>query len=173
MGTNLVTTLPSKNRLANKIAQLETRIGTYLGHDDIPVPPEAMALYITPSPRDFRKVAFRVIQVFAEKLEKAQYLNPRQEVMNQLQTTPVTDAFHVFDIDSKNPELYERCLAIVGGKCHVIETRGGYHLILKPKEITQDRDWYPQLKALADVTGDALVPVPGCYQGGYIPRMIK
>lgn len=169
----------NKYRLFNKIQQLETKVGTYLGHNNIPVPQESLALYITPSPRDFRRISFKTIEVFAEKLRKNEYINPRQEVLNICQTTGIEDSFHVFDIDSKDHKL-SQAREIIKDNCHIIETRGGYHIWVNPKSMKElvssgqvKNTWYPDLKKLSDVTGNAMSPIPGTYQGNFIPKLIK
>lgn len=165
----------TKERLINKIEQKETKVGTYLGHNDIPVPQQALGCYITPSPRDFRQVAYKTIQTFAEKLGKDEYINPRQEVMNIIQTSPVKDKFHVFDIDSDNISQMFELRDMLDGRCNIIKTRGGFHFIINPSELKDQnvpKDWYNRMRSVADVTGDALCPIPGCWQGGYIPRLI-
>jgi hypothetical protein len=165
----------TKERLINKIEQKETKVGTYLGHNDIPVPQEALGCYITPSPRDFNQVAYKTIQTFAEKLGKSEYINPRQEVMNIIQTCPIRDKFHVFDIDSTDEDQMFRLRDMLDGHCNIIRTRGGYHFIINPSELKDQnvpKDWYNRMKAVADFSGDALVPIPGTFQGGFIPRLI-
>lgn len=165
----------TKERLINKIEQCEVKVGCYLGKDNIPVPQESLALYISPSPRSFRKAAFKTIAEFSRKLMNDEYINPRQEVMNILQTASTKDGYHVFDIDNTDRENLYSVMEIVGGHCNVIQTRGGYHLLVIPGNVPVDKvgkDWYPKLKKVADVTGDALSPIPGTIQGGFIPRLI-
>jgi hypothetical protein len=165
-----------KERMINKIEQKETKVGTYLGHNDLAVPQEALAVYMTPSPRDFRRVGFETIKTFADKLGKGEYLNPRQEVMNLIQNTAVKNRFHVFDIDQKDPAILAKVESFVGDLYNAIETRGGYHIIINPQDLENevvDKNWYKGIAQMADVRGDALVPVPGCYQGMFIPKLIK
>lgn len=100
---------------------------------------------------------------------------PRQEIMNIIQTSPIKDKFHVFDIDSTDEEQMFRLRDMLDGRCNIIRTRGGYHFIINPSELKDQfvpKDWYNQMKAVADVSGDALVPIPGTFQGGFIPRLI-
>lgn len=167
----------NKERFINKLEQKETRIGTYLGTNELAVPQEALACYMTPSPRDFRKVAFNTIKVFADKLSKDGYINPRQEVMNLIQTTGSKNSFQVFDIDSKDPAVLQVIREAVDNLCSIIETRGGFHILINPSDLkdqpTVAKNWYTIVSSKADVTGDALVPIPGTYQGGFVPRLIQ
>ncbi len=166
----------TKERFINKLEQKETRVGTYLGHNDLAVPQEALAVYMTPTPRDFNRVAFETIKTFADKLGKDQYINPRQEVMNIIQTTAVKNRFHVFDIDSKEDHVINKINNVLGDYYSLIETRGGYHVLVNPKDLEgQDvpKNWYNEIRLMSDVVGDAMVPVPGTYQGGFVPRLVK
>lgn len=166
----------TKDFLKAKIRQLECRVGAYTGKDNLPIPQEALGLYITPSPRDMRKATIRCIKKFAEKLEKNEYCNPRQEALNVIQTTSSKDSFHIFDIDTDDVRKLDLALGLVDNKASVIKTRGGFHLLLRTSDIdTFSKTWptnfYKQLKNLSDVVGDCLTPIPGCCQGGYIPEL--
>ena len=59
-----------------------------------------------------------------------------------------------------------------------LETRGGYHLLVEPKKATafrkkqfDDNKWHQLIskKYPVDQSGDQLLPVPGTFQGGFIP----
>ncbi len=57
----------------------------------------------------------------------------------------------------------------------ILETRGGYHVLIKLSLIPDDikKTWYNKLASLADVVGDTLIPIPGTFQGGFMPRFIR
>ena len=57
-----------------------------------------------------------------------------------------------------------------------IETRGGCHILVNHELINSNykNTWYNSLKELGpDNVGDTLVPIPGCYQGGFTPKIIN
>jgi hypothetical protein len=169
----------TKKNLINKLWQLEVPIGAYRGADDLTVPQECLAVYISLNPRDLRKVFLKGIKHFAGLLEDIDVnpKNPRQEIMNVIQTTQGTKHYHVFDLDSKNLNLLQECREIVSGHCSVIQTRGGYHFLVNQSAVKEklidSPSWYMYLKNRADVVGDCLSPIPGTYQGGYCVRLIK
>ncbi len=57
------------------------------------------------------------------------------------------------------------------------ETRGGCHILIDPaKVVSEHKNWYPILsESLGEVdqAGDLMLPIPGCTQGGFVPRRIK
>lgn len=168
----------TRERLYGKIAQLECKVGAYYGANDLPVPQESLAVYITMNPRDLWKASFKSIGSLASLLEsrgKENIGNPHQEVLNTIQTTKSYTRFHVFDVDSKDPEILEKVKVITGGNHELIETRGGYHVLIRDIHVSSmsSKMWYVQMKSCSDVVGDCLTPVPGTYQGGFTPRLIK
>ena len=57
----------------------------------------------------------------------------------------------------------------------VLQTRGGFHLLVDPHKVKCKINWYNYLTGFAscDVSGDNLIPIAGCTQGGYIPKLLK
>lgn len=166
----------TKERLISKIRQLECRVGAYRGANDLPIPQDTLALYISPNPRCLRKSTFKAISHFANCLENEKPINPHQEVLTVIQSTKAKTRYHVFDIDSKDKQYLLDTTAVVDGLCTVINTRGGYHVLVDNEHIHEivrhNKNWYVDLKKRADVTGDALIPVVGCYQGGHTPSIV-
>ena len=166
----------TKERLKSKLKQLECRFGGYVGKDNIPLPQESLALYVSPAPRDMRRATLRCIKSFADLLEKGNSFNPHQEVLNVVQTTSGAVKYHIFDIDNRSEDNLTFACNVVDNKCKVIETRGGFHLLINSNDVesyspTWRKDWYKTLKDTSDVVGDCLTPLPGCWQGGFIPKL--
>jgi len=167
----------TKERLRSKLKQLECRIGGYLGNKDIPIPQEALAVYISPAPRDMKKATLKCIKSFADLLQRDNSYNLHQEVLNVIQTTHGEDKFHIFDIDSKDISNLGVAMRLVDERCDVIETRGGFHILVSSTDIEEyaknwDKQWYMKLSKMSDVVGDCLTPLCGCWQGGFIPKLI-
>ena len=165
-----------KKDIIQKLKQMECRIGAYTGNMNLPVPNHALAVYISISPRDLRKAAFKSIKSFAEKLEKNESFNPRSEVLNNIQTSRGENKLTLFDVDDKSEETLEKIFEIFRDKnVSIIETRGGYHVIVDPSKSnnTWDKLWYRKISELSDVTGDSITPICGCYQGGFIPKLLN
>lgn len=164
-----------KERLFDKIAQLECKLGAYK-FDKNDVPQESLALYITPNPRDLWKATIRSISALAKVLEcQGKGSNPHQEVISEIQRTPSVGRTYVtFDLDWKDDVKLQNCIDLVNGMCDVVETRGGYHLHVHKNKIDKIKTklWHQELNKESDVVGDAMTPVVGSYQGGWTPKFI-
>lgn len=167
--------LSDKEKMRQKIEQLECPVGSYkFGENSFPQ--ECLALYITPNPRDTYRCLTKGITQLVKMIEcQARNANPHQEMMSEIQRTPIQKKpFSIFDLDSKEEDLIKKMIDIVDGYCDVIETRGGYHLLVHNKfggDIS-NKLWYPELKKIpdVDVAGDCMTPVVGSYQGGHSVR---
>ena len=166
----------TKDRLFDKIAQLECKVGSYT-FDGNPVPQESLALYITTNPRDLWKATVRSIGQLAKVLEcSGKNSNPHQEVMSEIQRTTGTRKYITFDIDEKNKDNLKAIMDLTGGCCDVMETRGGYHVHVHKDKTDYigalNKMWYVEIAKYADVSGDMMSPVGGTYQGGHTVRFI-
>lgn len=164
----------TKERLFDKIAQLECKLGAYKSND-IEIPQEALALYISVNPRDLYKATLRSIGHLAKIIEcNGQNSNPHQEVLSEIQKTTGTKKYIIFDIDDKDETVLNTCIDIVSGNLDVIETRGGYHLFVHKDKIDkiEDKQWYKKIAAYSDQINDIMTPVVGCTQGNFMPKII-
>lgn len=167
--------LTDKGRMLNKIRQLEIKKGTYRLFDE-PVHEDALALYINPNPRDLRKASFNSIIELTKLLkEDHKSFNPHSEVMSCIQRSAGNKVYLDFDIDYK-PFAVEQLDEFINRDCvQLIETRGGYHILVELKKIEKryQSTFYEGIQSLnVDQTGDQLVPIPGCIQGGFVPRFV-
>lgn len=169
--------LSNKERMLEKIEQLECPVGSYK-FKGAPIPQEGLALYMTPNPRDMRKAAFKSIGKLAELLERGEHSNPHQEVMSEIHRTCGQKHFIDFDIDTKDPEILSAAIKLVDGQCELIETRGGFHLMIKTVDAKRgfsEKLWYKKLTALSDVSADpnSMIPCIGTWQGGFVPKFVS
>ena len=159
----------TKDRLFDKIAQLECKVGAFT-FDGNPVPQESLALYVSPNPRDLWRATVRSIGQLAKVLEcGGKNSNPHAEVMSEIQKSSGNRKYILFDIDDKNVDNLNTCMDLCDGLCDVSETRGGYHIFVhkdRVEEIT-DKMWYKKMATFADVTGEAMTCPWGTYQGGW------
>lgn len=183
-----------KERLFNKIQQLECPIGSYLtkgvGTGLVVAPQESMALYITINPRN-------IIHATKEAVSKLQQLswqpyngyNPHSEVMSEIQKAKSKTRFVSFDYDVSDKQSfrdggfpYHLYSCINEEAITVVETRGGFHLIIEPEKVHENytRTWYNDIAKDLSIfssdkrnKGDIMLPVPGTYQGGFTPRIIR
>lgn len=175
-----------KWNLFNKIHQLEAPLGSYQGKNG-PVPQESLALYIMPNPRCMRKATIAMGKKMWEMIEKEKY-NLRGEATGCIQRSPSRKIWVDFDIDTKDVQikgldgLHVFLETELGPNNYsLIETRGGYHLLVKPKFTTEYRkkynmplNWHQIISERVpyDQCGDQLIPMPGTYQGGFTPKII-
>jgi len=169
----------NKEYLFDKIKQLECEIGAYKQKGNT-IPQEALALYITPNPRDLEVATKKSLVKFAELItKKYNGYNPHQEVLSQIQQCCKRKIY--FDLDFDGVDIGETLTEVkkhINPEClNVLQTRGGFHLLLELSQIEKqyEKTWYPKITSLAgcDVKGDNLIPVVGCSQGGFTPHFIK
>lgn len=167
-----------KERMFYKIKQLETEVGNYR-QKDIPVPQEALALYISVNPRDMYKATINTMVKLANCIRDQNVLgNPHQEALSEIQRTKSRTCYVDFDFDGDEiPNRDEILQHVNKDACTLLRTRGGIHLLVDPKKVDQEHKnkFYKGLGSLAaaDQSGDLLIPVPGTYQGGFTPRFIE
>jgi hypothetical protein len=162
----------AKNRLFNKIRQKECPLGAYRQfQDEMPIPNEALALYVNPNPRCLYKATLHGIRTLATLIElNNKNHNPHQEMLSCIQSSSAKKIWTDFDIDTDNDAVLEDVEKALGGDkaCRkILKSRGGYHVLVKLDAIPDNvqKTWYKAMAALADVKGDTLMPVPGCIQG--------
>ena len=164
----------SKERLIDKIRQLEIEEGLYK-FNDVKVPQEALALYINPNPRDLIKANFQMIKRSIELIEKGNPgMNIHAEALSCIQRSKSKSYFLDFDIDDKNIDLDLLAKQIDPKFYDVLETRGGYHILVKVREIDKSIQFHKIIRGLyeTDQIGDQMIPVPGCVQGDWVPTFV-
>ena len=176
--TQLRRFVTDKSRLLSKIRQMEVPMGSYTLKGRV-VPQEALALYIHPNPRNMLN-ATRVLGKKCWDLFQNQNFNPHNEALSCVQKSRGKAHWVDFDIDIKEgfDDLAERISDIITEDCfRLLETRGGYHLLVAPdcaKQITNT--FYNSIRTLldddCDQVGDNMMPVPGCVQGDFVPEFI-
>lgn len=158
----------TKKNLLNKIQQLEIRNGLYQ-QKETPISQKALALYITINPRSHEKAAKNSLIEFA-KLITQEYngYNSHQVILSELQKSCSRRIFTDFDFDGVN--LNDVILEIENkinlDSVSVIQTRGGFHLLVEHEKIKKEfvKTWYNAISKASgcDIKGDSLVQVVGC-----------
>lgn len=177
----------NKEWLFRKIKQLEIEIGSYW-QQQIPIPQEALALYISVNPRSQEKAAKNLLIKLAKLItEPYNSYNVSAEALSELQKAWSRKIYFDIDVDYSDKEmefidnsgfdLVPDYKEYINEDCvKILQTRGGVHLLVELSKIDSKykNTWYKNLSSLpgADVKGDSLIPVPGCTQGGFIPHFI-
>jgi hypothetical protein len=181
--TQLKRFLADKKTLLNKIKQLEIVEGCWkLG--DVSAPQESLVLYIMPNPRCMKKATIMMGKRCWDLLGNYNY-NILAESLSCVQKSKARTCYVHFDIDSKNVDLNKLNDILPDGSYKILETRGGYHLLVDPNLPTYNVDgrhnkefwsnWYKNITNAftVDQAGDQMMPVPGTTQGGFIPKFIN
>jgi len=168
-----------KDYLIQKIKQLECEVGNYTVKGVI-APQESLVLYINPNPRNVEKAAKNSLIHLAHLITKPYSgWNPQAEVISEIQKAKSRTIYFDLDFDGVEIDFIKFHLLedITKEACHFLKTRGGFHLLIEPSKIEKKykKTWYKKVISLPgiDIKGDNMIPVPGCYQGSFIPRFIK
>src|SRR5688572_15053531 len=169
-----------KDRMFLKIKQLEVQVGCYM-QKDLVVPEEALALYITPNPREMWKASINSMVKLAQAVRDQNILmNPHQEVMSEIQRTKSRTCWIDFDIDQDDEEKLnaqvEEIKTYINPDAVIwLKTRGGLHVLINPEKVEDKykKTFYKNLSMFADQTGDNMIPVPGCTQGMFVPHFVN
>ena len=188
--THLANTLCTKRDMISKIERMETKIGTYITKRGTVVPDHALTLYVTPNPRDLRKACVEGAKRFIDLATDPNKHNPRpdREILSVAHKCKSRSCYVHFDLDRPNPNdeaetprdvtpidvVYETVVNIVGSEATtIVETRGGMHVLIEPKKVQSEiKNWHGAIlkHVNADQTGDMMLSVVGCNQGGFTPR---
>lgn len=169
-----------KEGIHNRIKQLECEIGSYRTRDGDPIPPEALALYITMNPRSHIVATTEALKMMVEyvtaKDKKGYRLD--QDVISCIQRACGNRIFMDLDFDGVDlPSTLEGVKKHINASCvTTLKTRGGFHLLIKLDEIADEvkRSWYNGITTLpgVDVRGDNMIPIPGTSQGMFMPHFV-
>jgi hypothetical protein len=175
--TQLKRLTSKKKDIIKKIKQLEIDYGLYDLNGRI-APQESLVVYINPNPRSQLKAARVLMRKLTDIIcDNSKGFNVHQEALSALQKSKSKGYFIDFDIDLPK-ETFDPSIVytfINKEAVTLIETRGGYHVLIEVKKIEDKykKTFYQQLKNFSDVEGDCFIPIPGTIQGGFEVKIIK
>ena len=172
--TQLKRFLATKENMFDKIKQLECEIGSYKIKDQV-APQESLVLYINVNPRDMEKATYGLLKKCVDLIETGSNYNIHAEALSCIQRSKSNTTYVDFDIDNREVNWKKVKDILIKDSFRVVETRGGYHILVSPELNKGNKTWYPKLQSAvdADEVGDQLTPVVGCTQGGFTPKFIK
>jgi len=177
--TQLGRTTATKDRVFDKIKKFEVPLGTYKV-DGIPVPENCLAVYIHPNPRGMKKASLLTVKKIIDNIGYDRYQNPKSVALSSIQVSNSRTYYVDFDFDIDNQHydrhIYDISMEATGDEnsFKIIKTRGGYHILVEP-ELTKNKKWHQGIRKNLNVdqVGDLLLPVPGCVQGDYVPKILE
>ena len=178
-------TLSRKEDLAQRVRRLSAHHGAYVDRDGRPLPEHVFGVYLTANPRSQRKAALATLKELADQLYDSQRIRVEQVAASQLHKAASRKPYLDFDVDVADDDdldvIVEEIQSCLGTTpCHVIETRGGAHVVVPTKQIDPavKKSFYQAIAAIGkrmageiEVQNDAMLPVPGTWHGGVTPRL--
>lgn len=181
----------SKKDIFSKIKKLEVELGTYMV-GDLAVNNDSLVVYITPNPRNMGKASIKIAMdvlkhIYNDKIPD----NPISLGYNAVQTHGI-EVFTDVDVDftplgktKDRTELLNSILLLTDefinrNALSVVETNGGFHILIKKCMVDKaySKKWYTGFRKMKNedfettMNGDNMIPVPGCNQGGYTPKLL-
>ena len=172
--TQLKRFVSNKERLFDKIKQLECEVGAYKVKNGV-APQESLVLYITPNPRDMLKATFQVAKKSIDLIEtQGQNYNIHAEALSCIQRSKSKSYFCDFDVDDTSVDIFQIKDILPEGTYRVLKTKGGYHILVNTRTAPTDIKWHKIIRETfkVDVVGDQLLPVVGCVQGNFVPSWL-
>lgn len=177
----------TKDRIFEKIKQLECEVGSYKVKG-LDVPQEALVLYVNINPRDQITATRQTFQRLGLLISEGKIgeIKANSVAMTELHRARGRKLFYDIDFDlptnlnfqeqvKRRMSIEQTLLNITGGAVEFINTRGGFHALVKLQEIPNEvkKTWYHEVAKLegVDIKGDNMIPVPGTTQGGFVPSM--
>jgi len=177
----------TKDKIFEKIKQLECEVGSYTVKGNV-IPQEALVVYMNINPRDQIRAARQTFQKLSEMFSqnRASEIKVNSVAMTELHRATGRKLFYDIDFDldtnlnfqdqvKRRMSIEKSLLTITGGAVEFINSRGGFHALVRLKDIPQEvkSSWYHKVSELpgVDIKGDNMVPVPGTTQGGFVPSM--
>lgn len=168
--------LTTKDRLIEKLMKLEVEEGVYMRRGEA-IPQETLAAYITTNPRNMRKGSIDLMHTLVDSMAQGTHLNPVETALTAVHKARGTRYVTDFDFDGDDSKPSDLMQYINPSAVTIVSTRGGFHALVRPDLVHHDfkNTWHKNISAMpgVDGTGDKMLPIPGTFQGGAIPRISR
>lgn len=108
---------------------------------------------------------------------KGEVRDPVEDAMTEVHKARGSKYYVDFDFDGDETKPEDLLKYVNPEAVTIVHTRGGFHALVKPLFVHKSfmKTWYQAIQKLpgVDHTGDKMLPIPGCVQGGAIPRLSK
>jgi hypothetical protein len=185
VNTKLQSTREDEDNFVQEIRKYEVKEGLY-NDNGVPIPRDAFGFYITANPMNELKGYFlfqKEINGYIEQMVSRNEV-PHFKMMSVykscLHKCPEND-YVKLDVDTKDYEHIDELKQLF--KKHgivphlVIESRGGYHVVLEKKKLGKEHktlyDFCTANETWVTVEKNPLLVIPGTAQGGFVPRIIE
>ncbi|WP_372370544.1 hypothetical protein [Candidatus Uabimicrobium sp. HlEnr_7] len=183
-----------------KLKQFNCQIGSYQDNDEKNIPQNACVIYCTVNPCSTLTATKNLISLYSEYLfnlvkkpdQWSNILRIYSTTANKIQSSRARKYYIDIDFDVVDKTLgkkyVQRFLDVISEvHHHIIETRGGYHILLLRSSLTPEigRKMHQKThildsegkKELGDkfeviINPETTIPVPGTKQGGFAVRII-
>lgn len=199
MSTKIFSPSDGEDRFVNELKRYEVRCGLYVDSKGQMIPSEAMAFYLTVNTMNELKAYFLMQQEVSKKLEilllskgdrgeknedKGNKLGHISSIFKSCLHKSDNKEFLKLDVDTKDADKIESLKTFL--KEHsiephlVVETRGGYHVLLKKSMIGKHHEKLfryvnetSEKGSWITIEKNALVAIPGTFQGGFLVKLFK
>ena len=170
--------LTTPDRLIEDLEKLEVPLGVYR-QKGVEVPQHAIAAYITPNPRNMFKALQELnSMVFGAVWNKDNHetsVNPVEMALTAVHKAVGSRVFVDFDFDVTEFNTDVLLDYVNPEALTILKTRGGFHALIRPELVAKSyaKTWYNNIAAMdgVDKKGTDMMPIPGCYQGGFVPSL--
>ena len=190
-----------RDSFIRKLKQFNCQHGAYHDENGSDLPEDACVIYCTVNPRSTIVAAKNLISTLAEYLfalttdasQRKKFTGIHQKTLSEIQKSRARKHYVDIDFDVVDKQAGKKYVGdflqtIADTKHHIIETRGGYHILIEKQTITSDigRVMYKKIEALnregkqhlgekfeAIINRQDMLPIPGTKQGGFGVRILE
>ena len=165
-----------------------TLIGRYVCKKGNPLPLSTYVSFITTNPRNTRRACLGIVNKITEGLMNTNTtLNIENMMLSEIHKSVSRKVFLEFDVDVKGNDDGDKARRFVenslgDSEYHTLKTRGGYHILLKTKNIDSKikntfyrdiQEYSNNMEGEVEMKGSHMMtPIGGVTQGGFTPYIM-